>query len=207
MRLSPLAPTARQAAKAMRPRSGAASGMNLTVDARAAASVRSSPRFRDSTTKRSVSRSRSRAGGFALIEVLLALAILALTASVVLPRVPGEPGRGALYAKTHEVAGMARQARNAAIRMRQEVSFGYNVANHTLTSADATNVVGFPDSVAVNLTRSRGGRPESIRAIRFFPSGHSSGGNIALRRDNFGYEVRIDGVTGRISISGDSALP
>ncbi len=148
-------------------------------------------------------RPRSRAGGFVLIEVLLALAILALTASLVLPRVSGEPGRGALYAKMHEVAGMARQARNAAIRTRQEVLFGYNAADHALTSANAAYAVRFPDSVAVILTRSRDGRPEAIDAIRFFPSGHSSGGRIALRRDNIGYEVRVDGVTGRISVASD----
>lgn len=155
--------------------------------------------------KSEADRSLSKSRGFALIEVLLALAVLALVAGLILPRVPHEPGRGAMEAKAHEIAGLARRARNAAIRMRREVMFGWDPGRRALYSDEHSGrrnrSVEIPGSVDVMFVRPSDRTAGAGDAIRFFPGGQASGGAIAVRRGPIGYEVRVSALTGRVSVN------
>ena len=68
------------------------------------------------------SRAMKRAAGFTLIEVVCALAIIALLAALVLPAIPRATSRARLEAYALEVAALLTADRNAAIRRRTEVA-------------------------------------------------------------------------------------
>ena len=67
-------------------------------------------------TSRADDRGR-RDAGFALYELILALAIISLVAAVVFPRVVRAPGAADLRANAQEIAALLRTDRNAALRI------------------------------------------------------------------------------------------
>src|SRR5688500_15791533 len=64
---------------------------------------------------------RGRSAGFALYELILALAVLGLVAAIIFPRLIRPPGPAELRAKALEVAALLRSDRNAALREQREI--------------------------------------------------------------------------------------
>jgi general secretion pathway protein H len=138
-----------------------------------------------------------RAAGFTLIEVVCALAIIALIAALILPAIPRATSRARLEAYALEVAALLTQDRNAAIQRRTEVATALDRGARMIRSGASTDRIQFPRDVDFDalLAETCEGRNAGA-TIHFFASGMSCGGTVQLRRGAAGFQVRVNWLTG-----------
>ncbi len=145
---------------------------------------------------------RDRSGGFTLLEVALAMAVLGLVAALALPRITQAPGPTRLRAASQEIAGLLRHDRNAAIRGRVPVTTSLDLAGRTLRSGAGGGTVAIPPGVAVDFTRAASQTDAGGGGIRFSADGRASGGVITLRRtDGLAYDVAVNWLTGGVTVA------
>lgn len=119
-------------------------------------------------------RGRDARGGFALIELMLALALIALLAAVALPRSRPFDGGAALRAKAYETAALLRMDRDAARRLDREVASVVDFSRRRVASGSGGEIVQMPDAMRMRLSADR------FAGFRFFPDGRSSGGDLTI---------------------------
>lgn len=145
--------------------------------------------------------------GFALIEIVCVLAIVALLAAILLPRVPVATSRPRLEAYAVEVAALLKADRNAARQRRRPVAVLVDARERTVRSGWSDRVVRVPDDVVFDalLPVLCNGRP-ALSEIGFFATGMSCGGAIKLTRFGSGFEVRVNWLTGEVDIVAHDTL-
>ncbi len=133
------------------------------------------------------SERRDRNAGFTLVEVTLAMAIIALVAALALPRV--WPGQGAtsMRATAYSLAASLRQARNTALAGGSATSVPVD------GKARRVGATEIPEDLEIRTAGIDG-------AVRFDPDGRSSGGAIVLSREGVAYTIRIDPLTAGVQI-------
>jgi general secretion pathway protein H len=145
--------------------------------------------------------------GFALIEILCVLAIIGLLAAIILPAVPRATSRARLESYAVETAALLKADRTAALRRRIQVTTQVDAATRSIRSGVTGRVIRFPADVSIDaLLAQRCADRNAGRSIDFFPTGMSCGGTIALARPGFGYEVRVNWLTGGIEIVSQKLL-
>ena len=142
-----------------------------------------------------------REAGFTLIEVVCVLAIVALLAALVLPAFPTATSQTRLASYAVDVAALLKGDRNAAIRNHAMVSTLLDVDRRAVRSGSRAAAVQVPPDVAFRalLAQRCAGRMVGS-TIDFFPSGASCGGVIAISRQGFGYEIRVNWLTGGVEV-------
>jgi general secretion pathway protein H len=148
------------------------------------------------------------AAGFTLIEVVCALAIIAMIAALVLPAIPRGTSRARLEAYALEVAALLTADRNAAVRRRTEVATAIDAGGRAIRSGAGADRILLPRDVAFDalLAETCDGR-KAGSTIHFFPSGMSCGGTVQLRSGAVGFQVRVNWLTGGAEVvSIDSAV-
>jgi len=139
--------------------------------------------------------------GFTLIEVVAVVAIVAILAAIVIPALPRGTSRARLESFAIETAAMLKADRNAAIRNRVQVITEIDAPQHIVRSGATGRVLRVPDDVAFDaLLAARCNQRAAGPTIRFFASGMSCGGAIALTRLGVGYEVRVNWLTGGVEV-------
>lgn len=149
----------------------------------------------------------SHEAGFTLVEMVCALAIVAMIAAIVLPSIPTGTTRTRLEAYAVETAALLRADRNAAIRRRTPVVTELSAVSRSIRSGASGSVVRLPDDVHFDalLAARCAGRPAGT-SIAFFPSGMSCGGTIALTRPGAGFQIRVNWLTGGVDVVSVEAL-
>ena len=140
--------------------------------------------------------------GFTLLEMVCVLAIVALLAAILLPRLPGATSRPQLEAYALEIAGLLKADRNAALwHHRGSVAAMVDARERTVRSGSSAHVVQVPDDVVFDtlLPQRCNGKP-AFSAISFFATGMSCGGVIRLTRFGSGFEVRVNWLTGGVDV-------
>ncbi len=145
--------------------------------------------------------SESAQRGFTLLEMVCALAIIALLAAVLLPLIPRETSRSRLQAYALEAATLLKADRDAAIRGQISVGTLVDTGGRAIRSGVSQAAIRIPadvrfDSVLPQTCQRRA----ALSTIRFFSNGTSCGGTIALTRFDAGFEVRVNWLTGRVEI-------
>ncbi|QPF93860.1 prepilin-type N-terminal cleavage/methylation domain-containing protein [Bradyrhizobium commune] len=139
--------------------------------------------------------------GFALIEILCVLAIIALLAAIILPAIPRSTTRAKLESYAVETATLLKADRNSALRRQVWVATQVDAEARSIRSGVTGQTIRLPRDVVVQATlASRCADRRTGRSIDFFPSGMSCGGVIALARPGMGYEVRVNWLTGGVEI-------
>jgi len=142
-----------------------------------------------------------------LLEMVCAVAMVALLAAILLPRIPRGTSRPRLEAYAIETATLLKADRNAAMRRRGVVVAEVDAADRTVRSGSSGRVVRVPDDVVFDalLPERCDGRP-ALSAISFFASGISCGGTIRLTRIGNWFEVRVNWLTGGVDIVARDSL-
>lgn len=123
---------------------------------------------------------KTRSAGFTLLELLVVVAVLALAAALVVPRLSTATGASAFAAATQRAMSELRLARNSAIQERRE---------EFITATRLSGLTG----VDVETT--------PLDGIRFSPDGSGSGGRVHLLDGGRQASIDIDWLTGRAQIS------
>jgi len=139
--------------------------------------------------------------GFTLLEMVCVLAIIALLAAVLLPFIPHQTSRSGLQAYALQTATLLKADRNAAIDRNTSVATLVDPSNRVIHAGSSRMMVRIPDDVRFDaLLPQTCRRQAALSTIRFFANGGSCGGSIALTRFDARYEVRVNGLTGRVEI-------
>ena len=141
------------------------------------------------------------ADGFTLIEVVAVLAIVAILAAIVVPALPRGTSRARLESYAIEAAALLKFDRNAAIRNRVSIATEIDAPLRVMRSGATGRTVSLPDDVRFDaLLAQRCNQRAAGPTIRFFASGMSCGGAIALTRLGVGYQVRVNWLTGGVEV-------
>jgi general secretion pathway protein H len=139
--------------------------------------------------------------GFTLVEVVCVLAILAIAAAMIVPQLPRGTSRAQLESYAIATAALLKADRNVALRTGTSVATEIDARTRLVHSGASERFVRVPDDVDIDaLLAARCSRDHAGRSIRFFASGMSCGGVIALSRQGFSYEVRVNWMTGGIEV-------
>ena len=139
--------------------------------------------------------------GFTLLEMVCAIAIIAIIAAVLLPIVPRNTSRARLQAYALETATLLKSDRNAAIRARADVSTLVDAPSRAIRSGATSQTIRIPDDVRFDALLPQNCQQRAVLStISFFADGMSCGGTIALARLDMAYEIRVNWLTGRIEI-------
>jgi general secretion pathway protein H len=139
--------------------------------------------------------------GFTLIEVICTLAIISLLAAIVVPMLPRGTSRSRLESYAVETAALLKSDRNAAIRRRTQIVTDVNALARAIRSGSTGRVVRVPNDVTFDATLATScNQRRAGETIRFFASGMSCGGVIALSRLGVGYQIRVNWLTGGVEV-------
>jgi general secretion pathway protein H len=139
--------------------------------------------------------------GFTLLEVVCVVALVAILAAIVVPALPRGTSRARLESFAIEAAAMLKADRDAAIRNRVQVATEIDAPLRLVRSGATGRVIRMPADVRFDaLLAARCNNRPAGPTIRFFASGMSCGGTLALTRLGVGYQVRVNWLTGGVEV-------
>lgn len=141
------------------------------------------------------STARETRGGFAMMEVVLALVILGLLASLGLPLVRTQTGATALRSKAFEIVAMMRTDRNAAIASGLATTVFVDERTRRIRSGRTQAEIVLPTTMSLALTSSAAGE------FRFFPDGRASEGTLALVSGRDAVRIAVSGSTALVAVA------
>jgi general secretion pathway protein H len=146
-------------------------------------------------------KGREAEAGYTLLEVVCALGILALLASIMLPATSLSSSRVRLESYAVAIAALLKADRDAARRRQGSIATEVNAAGRRIRSGATGRVVNVPEEVQLDaLLPATCSGVRTAGAIVFLPSGMSCGGAIALTRSQQGFEIRVNWLTGGVEI-------
>jgi general secretion pathway protein H len=142
-----------------------------------------------------------RQAGFTLLEMVGVIAVVAMLAAILLPKVPRTTTRPRLEAYAMEAAALLKADRTAALRRKAQITAQVDAPGRAIRSGATGRILQVPDDVSfqAQLPLSCNERP-ARSTISFFATGTSCGGSIVLSRLGTGYEVRVNWLTGGIEV-------
>jgi general secretion pathway protein H len=141
--------------------------------------------------------------GFSLLELLVALALIAVLLAVAVPALVLPPSVG-LRSAADLVATGLRQARQSAMRDQRSVALLMDVEARLLQVEGGRKLRALPRDVQVELYTAQGELLGAGRGgIRFYPDGSSTGGRVTLSHRGLRAEVGVEWLTGRIRVRED----
>jgi general secretion pathway protein H len=136
-----------------------------------------------------------------LLEVVCVVALVAILAAIVVPALPRGTSRARLESFAVEAAAMLKADRDAAIRNRVQVATEIDAPLRVVRSGATGRVIRLPADVRFEaILAARCNNRPAGPTIRFFASGMSCGGTIALTRLGVGYQVRVNWLTGGVEV-------
>jgi general secretion pathway protein H len=136
-----------------------------------------------------------------LLEIVCVVAIIAILAAILLPALPRGTSRARVESFAVDMASLLKADRNAAVRRGMQIATDVDAPGRFIRSGFTGRVVRVPNDVTFEATlAARCNQRPAGSTIRFFASGMSCGGTIALRRLGVGYQVRVNWLTGGVEV-------
>jgi general secretion pathway protein H len=148
-------------------------------------------------------QTRRRARGFSLVEITIAVAILAALTGLAATSLVPATDRMRLRAEVREIVGLMGDARTRAITTRSIAVFELDARNRRIFYGEPAMVRQLPALMSLQVNGDEGARDR--QRIVFYPEGSASGGVFAIADRSRSIVVRVDWLTGRISIDGERA--
>jgi general secretion pathway protein H len=144
---------------------------------------------------------RAKEAGFTLVEMLVVLALVAVTAAVSLPYslTGGEARKLDAFAQT--VVAKLNAAQIKALSSNEDTVLRFDVARGLIVEAGPDPQTALPRGITLQVTTSKDEVILDRAAIRFFPNGGSTGGTIILSKDDQNRIIAINWLTGAIKLS------
>jgi general secretion pathway protein H len=145
--------------------------------------------------------------GFTLLELLVVLAIIGAVLALVSGfALRGQPGLDVDIA-ARAVADALRQARSHAVLQNRDQLFALDVEERLFRIDGQRAPVQMDKDIELTFHSARSEvMSETIGQIRFFPDGSATGGRIGLTLDGRHVEVKVDWLTGLVSVNHATAL-
>jgi general secretion pathway protein H len=148
-----------------------------------------------------------RTAGFTLIEMMVCLVILALVIGLLPPLLGRARDSAALAEAAQSVVTALRETRNEAITTGRAERFAIDLATGTFR-AGRGKTQSLPSGIRLSLVTTADEQlNDRSGAILFFPDGSSTGGRLSLLRDARRHDIRVDWLTGRITMATGTAAP
>lgn len=139
-----------------------------------------------------------RTGGFTLLELLAVLVVMATVVVAVVPALVGTSGAEVEAAARTLAAGL-RRVRSQAIRNHRPQSLVLDVERRSFRLSFETHDRSLPEGVELKMVTAREALASGERgAIRFFPNGGSSGGQITVAGAAREIVLDVDWLSGRV---------
>jgi general secretion pathway protein H len=139
--------------------------------------------------------------GFTLLEMMIVLVLAGLMLALVPPLFSGRTSTAELRATARELAAALRFARGQAITRQRETVLTLDTEHRHYTVSGRERSRRLPKGIGLKLITARSERIATHRAaIRFFPDGSATGGQITLSGGKQSYIVDINWLTGRVAI-------
>jgi general secretion pathway protein H len=139
-------------------------------------------------------------GGFTLIELLVTLALLGLIAVLSLPYVSGGRSTAALASDARVLASRFRAAREMALATRSGSAVTIDLVGPGVHGPGGWSSYRFTAAERVTVTTAKGQVTGDSAQITFGPDGGSSGGVVVLEGRARVQSVRVEWLTGTVSI-------
>jgi general secretion pathway protein H len=143
----------------------------------------------------------ARHNGFTLLELLVVLALLAMTYALIPPMFSVGGSTAELKAGARQVAAGLRKARSQAIVSRSESTLTLNVESRSFVLSGDDKRRTLPRQAEISVYTAQGEVVDANNAaIRFYPDGSSTGGRVTLAMGERKYLIDVDWLTGQTEI-------
>ena len=143
----------------------------------------------------------ARDAGFTLLELLAVIVLLALVAGAVLVRPPASRANAEMAALTSAIVSELRNVRADAMTAGAPRTVLFDTGNFKVVSEQRGRTIEIQPGIRLLATAAATERRSvSQLGIRFFANGSSTGGALRLERGTQIHEVRINWLSGRVSV-------
>ena len=144
-------------------------------------------------------RPRALPPGFTLLELLVVLAIAALILMATPPLISSAIPGVELKSSARRVTAGLRLAREEAIHQGHDIAFTLDLEARTFKVDGRFREGKLAEGLELKLEAAeKEMSSDSMGGIRFYPDGSSTGGRVILTRENKGYQVGVQWLTGRV---------
>jgi general secretion pathway protein H len=139
--------------------------------------------------------------GFTLLELIVALAIAALVFALIIPSSLHRNAHVTLERSARDLAEALRMTRSRAVLDNRSARFMVDTDHATYRVEGARTLETLPRGMQVEIvTAAEETEGTGLGAIRFYPDGSSTGGDVALSLGQDRVDVAIDWLTGNVAI-------
>jgi general secretion pathway protein H len=137
--------------------------------------------------------------GFTLVEMLVVLGLIAMTAAISLPFAAKSGPAQKLDATASQLTALFQTAQSLAYINNAIATVQFDRDTKAWTTSMATQRLQLDAAVTVVASTIEGEVTEKEIGYRFFPEGGNSGGHIILSRDKDRVEINLNWLTGAVT--------
>ena len=139
--------------------------------------------------------------GIVLLDIVIAMAVLALLVFLVMPTLPRHTTASRLEAYAAEVAALLKTDRSAAARSGREIVSRVDIAARRIASGSGPRSITLPADITLDLIASGSCMTQAGQfGVIFAPDGRSCGAVISLAKDGRNWRIRVNWLTGFIDV-------
>lgn len=139
--------------------------------------------------------------GFSLLELLVALVLLALLFRITAPRLDGVLERQRLGASARDIVSTLRLARTRALTTQQAAAVHFDLARHAYQLEGRPERYPLPPGATVTMTTARSEADGDEGAFRFYPDGSTTGGRLSMQAAGLTMAINLHWLTGHIAVT------